>query len=76
MLALLEAESSTTMKRRSRNTAYRKRRSKSTAQLQNVEKVPIDEWTSGLDMPIERDSLSMKDLRMDLSIIDGYLKEQ
>src|ERR1044072_3780492 len=73
---LLEAEPSVTQKRRSRSTAQRKRRSKSTAQLQDVEEVPIDGWTSGLDMPIEGDSLSMEDLGMDLSIIDGYPEEQ
>ena len=38
--------------------------------------MPIDGWTSGLDMPIEGDSLSMEDLGMDLSIIDGYSEEQ
>ena len=36
----------------------------------------IDRWTSGLDMPIEGDSLSMEDLGMDLSIIDGYPGKQ
>ena len=36
----------------------------------------IEGWTSGLDMQIEGDSLSMKDLGMDLSIIEGYLGEQ
>src|ERR1043165_7306451 len=30
----------------------------------------------GLDMPIEGDSLSIEDLGMDLSIIDGYPGEQ
>ena len=63
---LLEAESSVTQKRRS----------KSTAQSQDAKEVPIDGWTSGLDMPIEGDSLSMEDLGIDLSIIDGYLEEQ
>ena len=81
---LLEAESSATQRRR-RSTAQKKtantapqieRRSKSTAQPQDAEEVPIDKWTSGLDMPIEGDSLSMKDLRMDLSIIEGYPEEQ
>jgi hypothetical protein len=38
--------------------------------------VPIDEWTSGLNMPIEEDSLSIENLGMDLSIIDGYSGEQ
>ena len=73
---LLEAESSPRTRRRSRNTAQRKRRSKSTAQPQDAEEVLIDRWTSGLDMPIEGDSLSMKDFRIDLSIIEGYPKEQ
>ena len=41
-----------------------------------MEEVPIDGWTSGLNMLIEGDSLSMKDLGIDLSIIDGYLEEQ
>src|ERR1044072_74111 len=72
---LLEAESPVMQKRR-RRTAQRERRSKSTAQPQEAEEVPIDRWTSGLDMPIEGDSLSMKDLGMDLSIIDGYPEEQ
>ena len=54
----------------------KKRRSKSTAQPQDVEEVPIDGWTSGLNMPIEGDSLSIEDLGMDLSIIDGYPEEQ
>ena len=54
----------------------RKRRSRSTAQPQDAKEVPIDRWTFELDMPIEGDSLSMKDLGMDLSIIDGYLEEQ
>src|ERR1044072_6208965 len=75
LCALLKAESSTTWKRRKR-TAQRKRRSKSTAQPQDAEEVPIDGWTSGLDMPIEGDSLSMEDLGIDLSIIEGYLEEQ
>src|ERR1044071_3856455 len=61
---LLTAESSATQRRR-RSTAQRKRRSKSTAQPQNTE-----------DMPIEGDSLSMKDFGMDLSIIEGYPGEQ
>src|ERR1043165_1997048 len=73
---LLEVEPSVTQKRRSRSTAQRKRRSKSTAQPQKEEEVLIDGWTSGLDMPIEGDSLSMEDLGMDLSIIDGYPGEQ
>src|ERR1044072_5661683 len=73
---LLEAEPSVTQERRSRSTAQRKRRSKSTAQPQNAEEVPIDGWTSGLDMPMEGDSLSMEDLGIDLSIIDGYPEEQ
>jgi len=72
---LLEAESSVTQRRR-RSTAQRKRRNKSTAQPQEVEEVPIDRWTSGLDMPIEGDSLSIEDLGMDLSIIEGYPGEQ
>ena len=38
--------------------------------------MPINGWTSGLDMPIEGDSLSMEDLGMDLSIINGYPEEQ
>jgi hypothetical protein len=80
----LEAESSATQRRR-RSTAQRKtantapqieRRSNSTAQPQDAEEVPIEEWTSGLDMPIEGDSLSIKDLGMDLSIIEGYPEEQ
>ena len=69
---MLEAESLSGIERRRRNTAHRKRRSKSTAQPQEAEEVPIDGWTSGLDMLIEGDSLSMKDLGIDLSIIDGY----
>src|ERR1043165_4729500 len=73
---LLEAEPSVTQERRSRNTVHRKRRSKSTAQPQEAEEVLIDRWTSGLDMPIEGNSLSMKDLGMDLSIIEGYSGEQ
>ena len=73
---LLEAEPSVTRKRRSRSTAQRKRRSKSTVQPQDAEEMPIDGWTSGLDMPIEGDSLSMEDLGMDLSIIEGYPEEQ
>src|ERR1044072_6053135 len=76
MLLLLEAEPSVTQKRRSKSTAHRERRSKSTAQPQDAEEVPIDGWTSRLDMPIEGDSLSMKDLGIDLSIIDGYPEEQ
>ena len=81
---LLEAESSATQRRR-RSTAQRKtantapqieRRSKSTAQPQDAEEVPIDGWTSGLDMPIEGDSLSMEDLGIDLSIMNGYPEEQ
>ena len=52
-----------------------KRRSKSTAQPQNKGEVPIEGWTSGLDMPIEGDSLSMEDLEIDLSIIEGYSEE-
>src|ERR1043165_7183236 len=81
---MLEAESSATQRRR-RSTAQGKtanttpqieRRSKSTAQPQDAEEVPIDEWTFGLDMPIEGDSLSMEDLGMDLSIIEGYPGEQ
>ena len=72
---LLTAEFSAIQRRR-RSTAQRKRRSKSTAQLQDAEEVPIDGWTSGLDMLIEGDSLSMEDLGMDLSIIKGYLGEQ
>src|ERR1043165_5183368 len=73
-ILLLTAESSDTQRRR-RSTAqrkstmriqsHRKRRSKSTAQPQNAE-----------DMPIEGDSLSMKDFGMDLSIIKGYPEEQ
>ena len=39
---LLEVESSITRERRSRKTAHRKRRSKSTAQPQEAEEVPID----------------------------------
>src|ERR1043165_7779457 len=73
---LLEAEPSVTQERRSGSTAQRKRRSRSTAQPQDAEEVPIDGWTSGLDMLIEGDSLSMEDLGMDLSIIDGYPGEQ
>src|ERR1044072_8517656 len=76
MLLLLEAEPSVTQKRRSRSTAHKERRSKSTAQPQEAEEVPIDGWTSGLDMPIEGDSLSMEDLGMDLSIMNGYPEEQ
>ena len=38
--------------------------------------MPIDRWTSGMDMPIEGDSLSMKDLGMNLSIIEGYSEKQ
>ena len=38
--------------------------------------MPIDRWTSELDMPIEENSLSMKNLEMDLSIIEGYTEEQ
>ena len=72
---LLEAES-LPRKRRRRNTAQKERRSKSTAQPQDAEEVPIDRWTSGLNMPIEGDSLSMEDLGMDLSIIDEYSGEQ
>ena len=81
---LLETESSATQRRR-RSTAQRKtantalqieRRSKSTAQPQDAREVPIDRWTSGLNMPIEGNSLSMKDLGIDLLIIDEYLKEQ
>src|ERR1044072_3246053 len=75
VIRLLEAEPSVTQKRR-RSTAQGKRRSKSTAQPQEAEEVPNDRWTSGLNMPIEGDSLSMKDLGMDLSIIDGYPEEQ
>src|ERR1043165_1533099 len=73
---LLEAEPSDTQERRSRSTAHKKRRSKSTAQPQDAEEVSIDGWTSGLDMPIKGDSLSMEDLGMDLSIIDRYPEEQ
>ena len=73
---MLEAESSPGTGRRRKNTAHGKRCSKSTAQLQDAEEVPIDGWTSGLDMLIEGDSLSMEDLGIDLSIIDGYLEEQ
>ena len=72
---LLKARSSG-KERRSKKTAQKKRRSKSTAQPQDAEEVPIDGWTSGLDMPIEGDSLSMEDLGMDLSIINGYPEEQ
>ena len=64
---MLETESLPTQK---------KRRSKSTAQPQDAKEVSIDGWTSGLDMPIEGNSLSMENLEMDLSIIEGYLKEQ
>src|ERR1043165_3884983 len=73
---VLEAEPSVTQKRRSRSTVQRERRSKSTAQPRDAEEVPIDGWTSGLDMPIEGDSLSMEDLGIDLSIIEGYPEEQ
>src|ERR1044072_2791559 len=76
MLMLLEAEPSVTQKRRSGSTAQKKRRSKSTAQPQDAEEVPINGWTSGLDMPIEGDSLSMEDLGIDLSIMNGYPEEQ
>ena len=64
------------IERRKKDTAHKKRRSKSTAQSQKAEEVPIDGWTSELDMPIEENSLSMKDLGMDLSIIDEYPVEQ
>ena len=73
---MLEAESSTIQERYSRNTAQRKRRSKSTAQPQDAEGVPRNRRTPGLDMPIEGDSLSMEDFGMDLSIIEGYPDEQ
>src|ERR1044072_450770 len=72
---VLTAESSATQ-RRHRSTAQRKRRSKSTAQLQDVEGVSRNRRTPGLDMPIEGDSLSMEDFGMDLSIIEGYPEEQ
>ena len=73
---LLEAEFSTKMKRRNRSTVHWKRRSKNTAQPQDAEEVLIDRWTSGLDMPIEGNSLSIEDLGIDLSIIKGYSEEQ
>src|ERR1043165_2315988 len=75
MLIVLTAESSATQ-RRSRSIAQRKRRSKSTAQSQDVEGVPRNRRTPELDMPIEGDSLSMEDFGMDLSIIEGYPEEQ
>src|ERR1044071_1527210 len=62
--------------RRRRSTAQRKRCSKSTAQPQDAKGVPRNRRTPGLDMPIEGDSLSMKDFGMDLSIIEGYSEEQ
>ena len=71
----MEAESSTKPKKRSKNTAQKERRSKSTVQLPDAKEVPIDGWTSGLDMPIKEDSLSMKDLEIDLSIIEEYPEE-
>ena len=65
------------MQRKTANTVSQiKRRSNSTAQPQDAKEVPINGWTSGLDMPIEGDSLSMEDLGMDLSIIEGYPEEQ
>ena len=71
---LLEVEPSVAQEKR-RSTAQRKRCSRSTAQSQDAEEVPINGWTSGLDMPIEGDSLSMEDLGIDLSITDGYSGE-
>ena len=73
------------IQRRCRSTAQRKtantvpqieNRSNSTAQLQDTEEVPIDRWTSGLNMLTEGDSLSMEDLEMDLSVLNGYSEEQ
>src|ERR1044071_5273210 len=72
---LLTAESSATQRRR-RSTAQRKRYSKSTAQPQDTEGVPRNRRTPGLDTPIERDSLSIEDFGMDLSINQGYPREQ
>src|ERR1044071_3062648 len=74
-MPLLTAESSATQRRR-RSTAQGKRRSKSTAQLQDAEGVPRNRRTPEMDMPIEGDSLSMEDFGMDLSIIEGYPVEQ
>ena len=74
-MPLLEAETTATQRRRSK-TVHRKRRSRNTVQPQEAEEVPIDGWTSELDMLIEGNSLSMEDLGMDLSIIEGYLGEQ
>ena len=45
-------------------------------QPQDAKEVPIVGWTSEMDMLIEGDSLSMKDLGMDLSIMNGYPGEQ